>query len=200
MSFNDPDYKIIQNILGGSKDDFEKLVAKYESKVFAMAGRRIPQNDVADVAQEAFCRIYRGLANYVPRQPFENWLSIITLRSCYDFWRRKSRIQEFTAPDFDYDKHYEWLEKISIDMSFEAFSKISRANEAKELLDWALAKLPPDDRTLIEMVHLDEYSFKEAAEVLDWKLSKTKVRALRARKKLKTLISAYTELVYNGKD
>jgi len=197
MSFDEPDYEIIKSVLGGNKDDFEKIVNKYQNKVFAMIARRVPQDDVSDLAQEAFLRIYRGLATYVPKRPFENWLSVITLRTCYDFWRGKNRIKELTAPDFVYDRHYEWLEQISISMSFESFSKASQASEARELLDWALASLSTNDRTLIEMVYLDGYSFKEAAEVLQWKLSKTKVRAMRAKRKLRKLISEYTEHIYN---
>ena len=199
MSFNDPDYEIVKNILSGNKDDFERIVDKYQNKVFAMIGKRIPQNDVSDVAQEAFLRIYRGLANYIPKRPFENWMSVIILRSCYDFWRKKNRIKELTAPSFVYEKHYQWLEKISTNMSSEAFSRTSRANEAKELLDWILTKVSPNDRTLIEMIYLDGYSYKEAAEVLEWKLSKTKVRASRAKKKLREFISEYTEIIYNDK-
>ena len=199
MSLNIPDYEIIKNILDGSKDDFEKIVDKYQYKVFAMIGKRIPQNDVSDVAQEAFLRIYRGLANYVPRKPFENWLSVITLRTCYDFWRQKNKIKELTAPDLIYERHYEWLEKMSVDMSSEDFYEISKANEAKELLDWILVKISPNDRTLIEMIYLDGYSYKETAEVLEWKLSKTKVRTLRAKKQLQKLISEYTELIYHEK-
>jgi len=199
MSLNAPDYEIIKNILSGDKDDFEKLVDKYQYKVFSMIGKRIPQDDVSDVAQEAFLRIYRGLANYVPKRPFENWLTVITLRSCYDFWRSKNRIKELTAPKIEYEEHYQWLEKISADMSSDVFSRVSRANEAKELLEWILAKISPNDRTLIEMIYLDGYSYKETAEVLEWKLSKTKVRALRAKKKLRELISEYTEIIYNDK-
>ena len=164
-----------------------------------MIGKRIPQDDVSDVAQEAFLRIYRGLANYVPKRPFENWLTVITLRSCYDFWRSKTRIKELTAPKIEHEEHYQWLEKISADMSSDVFSKVSRANEAKELLEWILAKISPNDRTLIEMIYLDGYSYKETAEVLGWKLSKAKVRALRAKKKLRELISEYTEIIYNDK-
>jgi len=200
MSFDEPDYEIIKNILEGNKDDFEIIIDKYQNKVFAMIAKRIPQDDVSDLAQEAFLRIYKGLVNYAPKRPFENWLSVITLRTCYDFWRRKSRIKELTAPHFAYESHNEWLEKISITMASEAFLKTNQVNEAKELLDWALTKLSPDDRTLIEMVHLDGHSFKEAAEVLEWKLSKTKVRALRARKKLKIFISEYMELICNDKN
>ena len=200
MSLNTPDYEIIKNILGGDKDDFEKLVDKYQNKVFGMIARRIPQDDVSDVAQEAFLRIYRGLANYVPKRPFENWLTVITLRSCYDFWRSKTRIKELTAPKLVYEEHYQWLERISTDMSSEAFSRVSRANEAKELLEWILVKISPNDRTLIEMIYLDGYSYKETAEILEWKLSKTKVRALRTKKKLRKLITEYTELIYNGRN
>jgi RNA polymerase sigma-70 factor (ECF subfamily) len=199
MSFDEPDYEIIKSVLGGNKDDFERIVDKYQNKVFAMIGKRIPQDDVSDLAQEAFLRIYKGLVNYVPKRPFENWLSVITLRTCYDFWRKKNRIKELTAPNFAYESHNEWLEKISITMSSEAFLKINQVNEAKELLDWILTKISPNDRTLIEMIYLDGYSYKETAEVLEWKLSKTKVRALRAKKKLREFISEYTEIIYNEK-
>jgi RNA polymerase sigma-70 factor (ECF subfamily) len=197
MPSNDLDYEIIENILNGQKEDFEKIVDKYQNKVFAIIGRRVPQNDIPDVAQDAFLRIYRGLTAYIPRRPFENWLSVVTLRSCYDFWRRQVRNKEITAPDIVQERHYQWLEKISADMSSEAFTQLSNAKEARELLVWALAKLEATDRTIIEMVYLDGYSFNEVAEVMEWKLSKTKVRALRARKKLRKIISEYTENIYN---
>jgi len=199
MSFDEPDYEIIKSVLEGNKDDFEIIVDKYQNKVFAMIAKRIPQDDVSDLAQETFLRIYKGLVNYVPKRPFENWLSVITLRTCYDFWRKKNRIKELTAPNFAYESHNEWLEKISITMSSEAFLKINQVNEAKELLDWILTKISPNDRTLIEMIYLDGYSYKETAEVLEWKISKTKVRALRAKKKLREFISEYTEIIYNEK-
>ena len=199
MSSMDADYKIIENILNGKKEEFEMLVDKYQNKVFGIVSRRVPYSDVPDLAQEAFLKAYRGLGNFRPQSgnSFESWLSVITLRCCYDFWRRQARSREALMPVLDNEKHAQWLENLSADISMEAFSKLSRAREAKELLDWALTKVPPDDRTLIEMVYWEGYSFIETAEVLEWKLSKTKVRALRAKKKLKKLIAEYMELVYH---
>jgi RNA polymerase sigma-70 factor (ECF subfamily) len=200
MSLTDPDYAIIKNIIAGRKEDFEKLVDKYQDKVFSMTSRRVPQTDVPDVAQEIFLKIYRGLAKYVPDGSFEGWVATITLRSCCDFWRRQNRNRELLAPELDKNKHQQWLESIASDMSFEASARLSRAKEAGELLDWALNRLSPDKRTLIEMVYLEGYSFKEAAEVFGWKLSKAKVSALRARKKLKELISEYMEFINEQED
>jgi RNA polymerase sigma-70 factor (ECF subfamily) len=198
MLSNTPDDKIVENILNGNKESFDIIVDRYQNKVFAMVNRRIPKDDVPDIAQEAFLKVYHGLDKYVPGGTFENWLSVITLRCCCDYFRRQKRYKLISAPAFDAEKHAQWLEKISAEISLEVFNELSQVREAGELLGWALGKLAPDDRTLIEMVHLDGYSFKEAAEVLEWKLSKTKVRAMRVRKKLKRIISEYTQMIYGG--
>jgi RNA polymerase sigma-70 factor (ECF subfamily) len=57
------------------------------------------------------------------------------------------------------------------------------------LLDWALAKLSPEDRMVIELVYLEELSVKEAADLLGWSAANVKVRSFRSRKKLHSLIS-----------
>jgi RNA polymerase sigma-70 factor (ECF subfamily) len=193
MSKNQPDKKIIQSVLNGKKEDFGILVDKYQGRIFAMVARRIPQNDVEDVAQDIFLRIFRGLPGYAGKKSFENWLSVIALRSCYDYWRKKGKCKEDTAPAAIDEEASNWLDKISSKVSRDVFLSASRRHEASELLDRTLDKLSAEDKTLIEMVYFEGRSLKEASDVLNWKRSKTKVRIMRAKIKLRKIISELSQ-------
>ena len=192
MSDQNPDLKVINSVLNNNVDDFVVLVNKYRSKVFSLTAKRIPVNDVEDVAQEAFIRAFKNLNTFSQKKPFENWLSIITLRTCCDYWRKNSRRKEFTAPADD-SAHLKWLEIVATEMSSEQYARKTNNKDIKELLNWTLEKLSIDDRTLIEMIYFEGHTIKEAAEVLEWGSSKTKVRAMRARSKMRKILSKLIE-------
>ncbi len=60
---------------------------------------------------------------------------------------------------------------------------------ARGLTTWALNQLSPEDRIVVTMIHLEEYSTEEAAEMLGWSSVTVRVRAYRSRKKLRSLLS-----------
>lgn len=188
----DPDYKVINRVLDGNVDDFLVLVNKYRARVFLLTAKRIPTGDVEDVAQEAFIRAFKSLDTFSRKKPFENWLSIITLRTCCDYWRKQARRKEFTAPADD-SEQLKWLELVAGRTASDEHRKNIRHKDIRELLDWTLKKLSTDDRSLVEMIYFEERSLKEAAEVLDWGISKTKVRAMRARAKMRKILNQLLE-------
>ena len=83
----------------------------------------------------------------------------------------------------------EWLENVISDRSDRAFGEGGSRKEAREVLDWALAKLSAEDRMVLELVYLEGLTVREAAELLDWPTANVKVRSLRSRKKLQKLVS-----------
>jgi RNA polymerase sigma-70 factor, ECF subfamily len=54
-----------------------------------------------------------------------------------------------------------------------------------------LAQLKPDDRTLLTLHYLNGMRFREIAEYLGWSLGKTKVRTLRAKRKLQQILEKH---------
>lgn len=193
MSDQHPDLKVINSVLNNNVDDFIVLVNKYRTRVFSLTAKRIPINDVEDVAQEAFIRAFKNLKTFSQKKPFENWLSIITLRTCCDYWRKNSRRKEFTAPADD-SEHLKWLELVATEMVSEQHARNANNKDIKELLNWTLEKLSIEDRTLIKMIYFEGHTMKEAAEVLEWGNSKTKVRAMRARSKMRKILSKLIEV------
>ncbi|QSH41448.1 RNA polymerase sigma factor [Lentisphaerota bacterium ZTH] len=193
MPSKSADLSIVKNIINGKTEDFTELVERYSSKVFSIVGSRVPVSDIDDVAQEVFIRAFKSLKTYSGVKPFENWLAVIAIRCCCDFWRKNSRRREFYAPKDQPEVQTEWLELMSQSLSQAIHADNVRTKEAREFLKWTMNKLSLEDRTLIEMVYFEGRTLKEASEVLQWGESKTKVRAMRARNRMRDILKEITE-------
>jgi len=182
------DSEIIRRIIDGDVNSFEYLLNKYQDHVLRIVKKHIPYNEVEETAHNVFVRAYQALPGFKEQGSFKQWLSAITVRTCYDFWRKQYRSRELPMSDLS-ERHRDWLEKKMSSESDLSFSEESRAKEAGELLDWALSKLSAEDRMVIELVYLEGLSVKEASGLLGWSVSNVKVRSFRSRKKLKTLLT-----------
>ena len=181
------DAEIIYQVISGNVNAFEQLLKKYESHVVRIVTRHIPFDKVEEVAQDVFVRVYKSLPNFKRDGSFKQWLSTITVRTCYDFWRKHYQYREIPVSSLS-EKHQVWLEETMATRSSQSFDERDSHKEAREILDWALDRLSPEDRMVLELVYLEGYSVKEAAELLGWSTVNVKVRSFRARKKLYKLI------------
>jgi len=184
---NESDGEVVDRILGGDVDAFECLMDRYGEHVSRIVGRRVPWEDAEEVAQDIFIRAYVSLSTYAGKGEFKWWLSKIAERACYDFWRQryKSREKPVSALNEDQAK---WLARATFERSARAHADGTAGREARELLAWALGKLSPEDRAVIELVHIEERPVAEVAELLGWSVVNVKVRASRSRKKLRAVL------------
>jgi len=178
-------------VLEGDIDHFERLVEKYQSKVFGMVARRIPEGDREIVAQDAFLSCFRSLDKFNTARPFENWLATITTRKCHDYWRQKGRIGAIEAQMGE--KKERWFEAASNAVSLEEFESEVRREDSLALLNEVLEKLSPDDRLLVDMIYLEGMKLKDVAEALGLTLSNIKVKVMRARGKMRKAIEEMDE-------
>ncbi|MGD8915561.1 MAG: RNA polymerase sigma factor [Syntrophobacterales bacterium] len=180
------DAEVVYQVVSGDVNAFERLLKRYEAHVLRIVKKHIPFDKVEEVAQDVFIRIYQSLPNFKRDDSFKQWLSTITVRTCYDFWRKHYRYREIPISSLS-EKHQAWLEEAMATRSSQSFDDIASQNEAREILDWALDRLSPEDRMVLELVYLEGYSVKEAANLLGWSTTKVKVRSFRSRKKLHKL-------------
>jgi len=181
------DAEVVYQVVSGDVNAFERLLKRYEAHVLRIVKKHIPFDKVEEVAQDVFIRIYQSLPNFKRDDSFKQWLSTITVRTCYDFWRKHYRYREIPISSLS-EKHQAWLEEAMATRSSQSFDDIASQKEAREILDWALDRLSPEDRMVLELVYLEGYSVKEAANLLGWSTAKVKVRSFRSRKKLHKLV------------
>ena len=187
QTMNDSD--IIKQVLDGDIDQFERLIEKYENKVFSIVARRIPQQDHGTVAQDIFLNLFRSLNRFALDRPFDNWLATIAVRSCHDYWRKNGRKKQLImeAPQ---EKTVAWLEMVEAVNALAEFKTEIERQDKIELVEKLLQQLKPDDRLMVELIYFEDLPLQEVADALAWKLSKVKVRAMRARKRMRQCIAS----------
>jgi RNA polymerase sigma-70 factor (ECF subfamily) len=178
------DAEIIGSVLEGNTGAFEKLLAKYKHYVFTIVNRHIPRDYIEDVSQDVFIRVYQSLQKLKQADSFKTWLSAITLRTCYDFWRKRYRSKEMPISSLSSEQR-DWIERTISDTSAVDWETKGREKEAIDVLAWLLALLNPAERMVIDLVYLEGLSTKETARLLGWSEANVKVRTFRIRQKLK---------------
>ena len=183
--------ELIAEVLDGHPDSFEPLVVKYQPRVFAIARRYARREDeVEDIVQTVFIKAYSKLSSFRGDAPFEHWLMRMATFTCYDFLRKHQRNREWNATDLSTEEN-DWLEN----MGEESTVKTDQ-DAAKALVNKLLDGLKPVDRHIIILLDLEGKSVKEISELTDLSESNVKVKAHRARDKMKKLLTHLTSEKY----
>jgi RNA polymerase sigma-70 factor, ECF subfamily len=188
MNFSDDvpaDAMIVRNILRGDINSFEILMDRYQDHVARIARNHVPRDYALEVAHETFVRAYQSLGGFKDTGPFKHWLAKIALRCCHDFWRGHYRNQKDQVFPLS-NECRNLVDQFCADQSPEWDAA---QVEARELLHWAMSQLSASERMVLTLTHLNEYSAAEAAELLDWSVTRIKVQAHRARKKLRKILA-----------
>jgi RNA polymerase sigma-70 factor, ECF subfamily len=181
------DSEIVRQVLEGNVNSFESLMLRYKDLVLRIVKKHVPFSEIEEMAQETFIRAYRSLSGFKSKGDFKQWLASIAVRTCYDYWRKVYRNKEITMSSLT-ERHQKWLEEVISDQPEAPFHEDDVHKEATELLEWAMEKLAPEDRMVLELIYLEGLSGKEAADLLGWSVANIKVRAFRSRNKLKKLL------------
>ena len=177
----------VRRVLDGDVEAFAAVVNAHRHLIAADLSRRLPAQDVQEVAQDVFVRAFRSLPSYRGEAPLRIWLLRIARHAAMDFWRRKYRRRDLMFADLD-ESALLRVEATRQERLAERKTDAEARDRAREWLDAALLRLSPDDRAVIILVELEERSMEDAARRLGCGLSAVKVRAFRARRRLKTIL------------
>lgn len=176
-----PDKEIIQDVLNGNAQAFEKIIERYQNRVFATV-RKYARRDseVEDIAQDVFIKAFRKLHTYRAEAPFEHWMMKLTVRTCYDGLRKHQRNRENSFTDLS-DPEKDWLQ----DFIKAPESNYNGQQGAKELVSRLMDMMSPHGRLILQLQEIEQKSVKEIAEITGWSVSLVKVRAFRARNEMR---------------
>jgi RNA polymerase sigma-70 factor (ECF subfamily) len=142
--------------------------------------RRVAEEDLA---QEVFLKMFTRLDQYKGAVAFTHWVSRIAVTTCIDQLRAQKRRPEFRWADLS-EKETDVLDSV---LTSESEVPVNDALAAHELVTKLLGQLKPEDRLVVQLLDLEQRSVAEISELTGWNPSLVKVRAFRARGKLKKL-------------
>ena len=140
--------------------------------------------DRDDVAQEVFVKIFANLGQYAGRQPFDHWVSRITLNACRDWLRRIAARPLTCYCDLSEDER----EILQRTLASDAPPPDETPAMLNDLLDRMIAALAPREQIAIRLLDLEQRSVQDVCNHTGWGTSKVKVTAMRARRKLAELM------------
>jgi RNA polymerase sigma-70 factor (ECF subfamily) len=167
-------------------DAARALVERLYPLVIRIVRSHLPRRTAEeDLAQEVFVKLFSRLPQYAARAdvPFEHWVSRLAVRTCLDALRAERRRPEWRWGDLP-EPEAAWLEFMLAD---EAAPSTADAASAREVVEKLLAHLSPEDRLVLTLLDLEQRSVKEISQLTGWSGTRVKVRAFRARRKLRTL-------------
>lgn len=173
------DETLVRDSLAGDDGAFAALIARHKGRVLGTCSRFARDSQqLDDLGQEVFLRVWRKMRSFRGDAPFEHWLSRITITTCYDFLRRERRHREQVS-----------LDEMVVEMRDTTVDSAAAAGRARELLAWGMRQLTADDQLILTLLEIEERSVRDIAIATGWSESNVKVRAFRARARLKEILT-----------
>lgn len=184
------DRRLVARCLAEGDAAFEELVRRHQAKVFRVAGRFFRQRDVIEeVAQEVFLKAFLALPAYRGEVPLEHWLCRITVNACYDLLRQRKRsAPEATRPGRDAAP--DPVLRLPARAADRPDEEFWRREQSRCLAEQILTRLSPAERVVLTLLVLEELPVAEVARLTGWSRVNVKVRAFRARQKLRHVMGA----------
>ena len=171
------DGHIVHQCLSGNTEVFALLVDKYKERIFALVFAKVGQfQDAEDLTQDVFLEAYKNLSTLRRWDNFYPWLYSIASNQCKNFHRAQKR-QVVTAPLANQDENH----RLDVESHSEKL-KNERVHDA-------LASLPEMHRQVLMLRYMAGMKSKEIAQTLRVSPNTIDQRLVRARAKLKTVLS-----------
>lgn len=183
MKLTDEDEALTAAALNGSALAWEKLVRRYESKIFNQ-GLRLMGNssDAMDLVQEVFLGVYRNLHRFRGDSKFSSWIFRIAYNKAVDMNRYNNIMASRTYRNSE--EELDILENIPGRSNLEG-EKILSDYQANKKIVSMLAALPLKQRLIVELKMFQSLTFEDIAEIHDISVNTAKTRFYSAIKKLK---------------
>jgi RNA polymerase sigma-70 factor (ECF subfamily) len=175
----DVDRTLVDRARTGDDQAFDQLVRRYQHRVVTIArALGVEAAEVEDVAQEAFLRVYRGLAGFRGASTFRTWLVQVVTNTARTHRRQRASRRE-TSTD---EGEMSFVETLADPGNLE------HATIARDRLARALAALSPDLREAVVLRDVEGLEYREIAEVLHVPIGTVESRIFRGRARLRAAL------------
>ncbi len=185
------DLSLIEAFKAGDEAAFTQLVKKYQQQVFNLlfhySGRK---EDIEDLAQEVFIKVYMHLATFETRAAFRTWLYRIAINVSIDHARKRKLRRMLSL-----DGLTEWARERVAFKSAQMPSPqiVAEQSDLDQYIQRGLEQLPEDFRKALVLRDLEGLEYDEIATITGWSLGTVKSRLFRGRQRLREFLKPYLE-------
>jgi RNA polymerase sigma-70 factor (ECF subfamily) len=180
--------------LAGVRSQDEQAAADFVRELYPLVLKLVRshlprRSSEEDLCQMVFIKILSNIGQYSGKVPIEHWVSRIAINTCLNALKAESVRPELRWSDLSVDQAA-LLEAVT---SASEDPDPADGAASRDVVETLLATLPPQDRLLITMLHIEGYSMDDIKQATGWTIATIKVRAFRARQKLKRIFQDLTD-------
>jgi RNA polymerase sigma-70 factor (ECF subfamily) len=189
------EFETVRRAQQGDSAAFNEIVLAYRKRTLGTIGRLIARTeDVEDVAQEVFLRLYFSLDQLRTPEVFEPWLYRLTVNAAYDYLRKQRRRPEFRMSDLS-EQQVMMADAVA---GSKADHDEQQKKKLRETVDSLLGTISEADRVLLLMKEVEGLSLRELEKIYRVKENALKVRLFRARQRVLKACGAAERQNQNG--
>ena len=175
------DFELIQRARSGDDGAFNQIVSTYRKRIIGTIARLIGRpEDVEDVSQDVFLRLYFSLDQLRTLEVFEPWLYRLTVNAAYDYLRKQRRRNESRMSDLS-EEQVLLADALA---GGRADADDQQRRKVRETVEILLAGVSEEDRILLVLKEVEGLSLKELEKIYNVKENALKVRLFRARQRV----------------
>ena len=186
---------LVEELRAGSEEAFAWLIARYHQPIYSLLARTVyDRADAADLTQEVFVKVFRGVRQFHGESSLRTWIYRIALREASNqrrWWARHK--QQEVAIDQDFPEGEAGqpvrLRDRLVDPAESPFDAVVHA-ENHSRVEAALKQVPEPFRTTLILRDIEGFVYEEVAEIQGVSLGTVKSRLVRGRACLKALLTA----------
>ena len=189
---------IVAELKSGSEEAFSWLIATYHQPIYSVIARTL-QNpaDAADVTQDVFIKVFRGISGFHGESSLRTWMYRIALHEASNqrrWWSRHCR-QEVTIEaetGHSADGHALCIKDTLVDEHESPFDMAAHA-EIRARVEAELREIAEPFRIVLILRDIEGLAYDEIAEILKLNLGTVKSRLMRGRAQIKARLAPFAE-------
>jgi RNA polymerase sigma-70 factor (ECF subfamily) len=195
LSIHTEESALIAELQAGSEEAFSWLITRYHQPIYSLLARTVRDpSDAADLTQDVFVKIFRGIGSFHGESSLRTWIYRIALHEGLNQrrWWRRHKQQEVTIEMETVDCENgepARLKEMLVDPG-ESPYEMATHTEARERVEAALRQVPEPFRMTLILRDIEGFVYEEVADMLSVNLGTVKSRLVRGRACLRQLLLA----------
>jgi RNA polymerase sigma-70 factor (ECF subfamily) len=184
------EFELLQRAQQWDASAFNQVVTAYRRRILGTISRLIGRpEDVEDVAQEVFLRLYFSLDQLRTPEVFEPWLYRLTVNASYDYLRKSKRRPESRMSDLSEQQ----VMMADAAAGSKAQTEEGERHRVRDTVQGLLASVSEEDRILLTLKEVEGLSLKELEQIYHVSENSLKVRLFRARQRVLKNVKGVTK-------
>ncbi|HEY1804237.1 MAG TPA: sigma-70 family RNA polymerase sigma factor [Terracidiphilus sp.] len=186
---------LVEELRAGSEEAFAWLITRYHQPIYSLLARTVHNSaDAADLTQEVFVKVFRGIHGFHGESSLRTWIYRIALREASNrrrWWIRHQQQEiaiEQEMMQGDWEKPVQ-LKDMLVDPA-ESPYEMALHEENRARVEEALRQVPEPFRTTIILRDIEGFVYEEVAAIQGVNLGTVKSRLVRGRAYLKSMLTA----------